>query len=154
MPWVRVVIIALPALQERIIDHMVMWVTDNMLVVAFLSKHGGGTTAIFGNRHNRSFNERSFPVIGPQGFHSSPPKRKVILISPLVLWTEPLSMQGHSSVFRRFRGSKRKKWMCQNTISFWIRSVFNHAYASASEEDCRYVESGFTKSRRFPCHFC
>ena len=33
----------------------------------------------------------------------------------------------------------KKKWMAQNTIVFWVRSVIHHAYGSAIDEDCRSV---------------
>ena len=32
---------------------------------------------------------------------------------------------------------QRKKRVSYNTHSFWLRSVINHAYTSASDEDCR-----------------
>ena len=35
--------------------------------------------------------------------------------------------------------TKRKKWVAWNTILFWIRSVINQAYTSASKEDCGLV---------------
>ena len=43
--------------------------------------------------------------------------------------------------------TKGKKWVSQNTISFWIRSVISQACGSASEEECRLVTVRAHKGR-------
>ena len=35
---------------------------------------------------------------------------------------------------------QEKKGISRNTISFWIRTVIDHGYSSASEDDCRAVK--------------
>ena len=36
--------------------------------------------------------------------------------------------------------SKRKDWVSQNSISFWIRLLISHAYLSATNENCKAVK--------------
>ena len=50
--------------------------------------------------------------------------------------------------------TKKKKWVSQNTILFWIRSVISHAYWSASDENCRLVGGQHMKSERLLLHCC
>ena len=50
--------------------------------------------------------------------------------------------------------TKRKKWVPPKNISFWIKSVINHVYESASEEDCRLVRVKACKVRKIVLHCC
>ena len=86
---------------------------------------------------------RSFHF-GPQRIHSSfftrGVERDKLLLCSMRAMKKYLSQTEQyypdiSDMF--FCMSERKERVSLNTISFWFRSVVNHAYASVSENDCR-----------------
>ena len=60
-----------------------------------------------------------------------------MLFCPIITLRKSLSSteQCRPACANLFVSATKKKWVSQNTISFWIRSVINHTCRSATDED-------------------